>query len=212
MLAMRVLFLSPHTDDVELGAGGTLTQLREQGHEVYWLVFSTAESSLPPDVPRDTLKKEFLEVAGNMGLGDDHYRIFDFMVRYLPDHRQQILEELVKAKREFSPDLVIGPSLNDHHQDHEVVAKEMVRAFKNSSSIISYELPWNHTEFDNQLFIKLARRQIDRKVELLSCYQSQVRLERPYFSSDFIHGWARMRGGQVGAEYAEAFEVIRWIM
>jgi len=212
MLAMRVLFLSPHTDDVELGAGGTLTQLREQGHEVYWLVFSTAESSLPPDVPRDTLKKEFLEVAGNMGLGDDHYRIFDFMVRYLPDHRQQILEELVKAKREFSPDLVIGPSLNDHHQDHEVVAKEMVRAFKNSSSIISYELPWNHTEFDNQLFIKLARRQIDRKVELLSCYRSQVRLERPYFSSDFIHGWARMRGGQVGAEYAEAFEVIRWIM
>jgi LmbE family N-acetylglucosaminyl deacetylase len=212
MLAMRVLFLSPHTDDVELGAGGTLTHLREQGHEVYWLVFSTAESSLPPDVPRDTLKKEFLEVAGNMGLGDDHYRIFDFMVRYLPDHRQQILEELVKAKREFSPDLVIGPSLNDHHQDHEVVAKEMVRAFKNSSSIISYELPWNHTEFDNQLFIKLARRQIDRKVELLSCYRSQVRLERPYFSSDFIHGWARMRGGQVGAEYAEAFEVIRWIM
>jgi len=209
---MRVLFLSPHTDDVELGAGGTLTQLREQGHEVYWLVFSTAESSLPPDVPRDTLKKEFLDVAGNMGLGDDHYRIFDFMVRYLPDHRQQILEELVKAKREFSPDLVIGPSLNDHHQDHEVVAKEMVRAFKNSSSIISYELPWNHTEFDNQLFIKLASRQIDRKVELLSCYRSQVRLERPYFSSDFIHGWARMRGGQVGAEYAEAFEVIRWIM
>jgi hypothetical protein len=93
-----------------------------------------------------------------------------------------------------------------------VVAKEMVRAFKNSSSIISYELPWNHTEFDNQLFIKLAGRQIDRKVELLSCYRSQVRLERPYFSSDFIHGWARMRGGQVGAEYAEAFEVIRWIM
>lgn len=209
---MRVLFLSPHTDDVELGAGGTLTQFRELGHEVFWLVFSTAESSLPPDVPRDTLKKEFLEVAGNMGLGDDHYRIFDFMVRYLPDHRQQILEELVKAKREFSPDLVIGPSLNDHHQDHEVVAKEMVRAFKNSSSIISYELPWNHTEFDNQLFIKLARKQIDRKVALLSCYRSQVRLERPYFSSDFIHGWARMRGGQVGAEYAEAFEVIRWIM
>lgn len=208
---MKVLFLSPHTDDVELGAGGTLAQLREQGHEVFWLVFSTAETSLPPDVPRDTLKREFLAVADSMGLDPSHYRIFDFSVRYLSEHRQQILEEMVKAKREFQPDLVIGPSLNDHHQDHQVVANEMVRAFKNSSSIICYELPWNHTEFNTQLFIKLKKDQIDRKVDLLSCYRSQVGLGRHYFSRDFIQGWARMRGVQVDAEYAEAFEVIRWI-
>jgi LmbE family N-acetylglucosaminyl deacetylase len=208
---MKVLFLSPHTDDVELGAGGTLCKFLEQGNEVSWMVFSTAENSLPANLPKDTLKKEFINVARSIGLKDDHYRIFDFSVRYLPHHRQEILELMVKAKAEFSPDMVIGPSLKDHHQDHQVVANEMVRAFKNTSSIICYELPWNHIEFNTQMFIKLEKRQLDSKIKLLNNYNSQVSLNRPYFSEEFVLGWAKMRGVQVNAGYAEAFEVIRWI-
>jgi LmbE family N-acetylglucosaminyl deacetylase len=209
---MKVLFISPHTDDVELGAGGTLTKLLEHGHEVFWTVFSTAESSLPPGLPKDTLRKEFLAVAQSVGLKEDQYRIFDYRVRYLTGHRQEILEELVKIRKSFAPGLVVGPSLKDHHQDHQVVANEMIRAYKNSASIISYELPWNHIEFDTQLFVKLGRGHIEKKISLLNNYHSQLSLYKPYFSDDFISGWARMRGVQVNADYAESFEVIRWIV
>lgn len=208
---MRVLFISPHTDDVELGAGGTLVRLHEEGHEIFWMVFSTAESSLPPDVPKDTLKKEFISVADSVGLGKDNYSIFDFQVRYLSYHRQEILDEMVKVKKDFTPDLVIAPSLNDHHQDHQIVANEMIRAYKNSSSIICYELPWNHTTFNTQLFFKLNHAHLQKKIQLLSHYESQTRLNRPYFSEDFVSGWAKMRGVQVNSDYAEAFEVIRWM-
>ena len=61
---MKVLVLSPHTDDVELGAGGTISKLMENGWDTYWMVFSTAEKSLPPDLDKNTLRNEFLDVIG----------------------------------------------------------------------------------------------------------------------------------------------------
>jgi LmbE family N-acetylglucosaminyl deacetylase len=188
---LRVLFLSPHTDDVELGAGGTLCKFIKRSEDVYWVVFSTAEDSLPAGMPKDTLKKEFLSVISQAGLEEDNCRIYDFKVRYLSEHRQEILDDLVKLKKDLGPDLVIGPSLNDHHQDHQVVANEMVRAFKNSSSIISYELPWNHVFFNTQLFVPLEKEQMDNKIKFLRNYRSQIAIDKPYFTDEYILGWGR---------------------
>lgn len=207
---MNILILSPHTDDGELGAGGTIQKFLEQGAEIKWAVFSTAEESLPEDMPKDTLRNEFIAAAKSFGLDESHLIINRFAVRKLTDHRQEILELLVKIRNEFRPDLVIGPSLNDFHQDHTVIANEMVRAFKNSSSIISYELPWNHISFDAQMFVKLDRSHVEKKLEALRCYHSQIVKERAYFQRDFIEGWCRMRGTQANSEFAESFEVIRW--
>lgn len=159
---MKVLFLPPHTDDVELGAGGTLFKFLENGYEILWAVFSTAEDSLPRIIPKNTLRKEFLKVSKSLGLEKGNYEIFDFRVRRLHEHRQEILEELVKIREAFSPDLAIGPSLNDYHQDHQVVSNEMIRAFRNTSAIICYELPWNHVRF----FVKLEKATLRKR---LSC-------------------------------------------
>ncbi len=209
---MRVLFLSPHTDDVELGAGGTLAKFMAAGHDIFWLVFSTPRISLPDGKPGDTLLHEFTNAANTLGLKEEQYRIYDFPVRRVHEHRQEVLEELVAVRKDFEPELVIGPSLHDFHQDHQVIANEMLRAFKNSASIISYELPWNHVKFDAQLFIRLTQKEIERKIELLKNYRSQIELGRPYFKEDFIVGWARMRGVQIHTEFAEAYEVHRWII
>jgi hypothetical protein len=110
-----------------------------------------------------------------------------------------------------APDLVIGPSLHDFHQDHSIVANEMVRAFKTTASIICYELPWNHINFDTQFFSKLELHHINKKIEVLKSYRSQCAKKRHYFSDEFIKGLAATRGAQIETEYAEAFEVIRWI-
>ena len=209
---MNILLLSPHTDDVELGCGGSIVKFIEAGHEILWVVFSTAEESLPKDLPKDTLRNEFLNVMNALGLDNKNYKTFNFRVRDLDKHRQEILEELVKIGKEFKPDMVVGPSLNDFHQDHRVVANEMVRAFKTLSSIICYELPWNHITFDPQLFVKLDKRHIDKKSEILRKYTSQLIQERTYFSEEFIYGLARVRGVQCNADYAETFEVLRWMI
>jgi hypothetical protein len=93
-----------------------------------------------------------------------------------------------------------------------VVANEMIRAFKTVSSIISYELPWNHVTFNSQLFIKLEEKHISAKCNLLNNYESQILNNRPYFSTEFVYGLATTRGIQCNSKYAEAFEVIKWMI
>jgi N-acetylglucosamine malate deacetylase 1 len=73
-------------------------------------------------------------------------------------------------------------------------------------------LPWNHITFDTNMFVRLNKSHIDKKYELLKYYESQFQIERNYFSQEFIFGLAKVRGTQCNASYAEAFEVIRWIV
>lgn len=207
----KILILSPHTDDAELGSGGTIIKYLEEKKDIIWVVFSTAEESVPENLPKSILKDEFYEVVKKLNIPETEIIIKDFKVRYLHEKRQDILELLINLRQTFQPDLVIGPSLNDFHQDHSIVANEMVRAFKSNSSIISYELPWNHISFNTQFFIKLNDNQINKKIDLLKSYRSQVEKGREYFSTEFIKGLAKTRGIQVNSKYAEAFEVIRWI-
>jgi LmbE family N-acetylglucosaminyl deacetylase len=209
---MNILILSPHTDDAELGCGGSICKFLDNGNTIYWMVFSTAEESLPEYMPKDTLKNEFLNVTQHLGLCEEEVQVCNFKVRYLHEHRQKILDELINIRTKFKPDLVIGPSTNDYHQDHQIIANEMIRAFKSTASIISYELPWNHVTFNTQLFIKLKEEHMSKKCDLLKNYKSQYIKERLYFSDEFIFGLARSRGVQCNSQYAEAFEVIRWML
>lgn len=208
---MRVLLLSPHTDDIEIGAGGTLTKLLHgKDNNFCWVVFSTCENAVPQGLPPDALRNEFTAVASRVNI--TNYRIHSFPNRNFPACALAILEELDRVKNEFKPDLIIAPSLNDFHQDHRTVAEQAIRVFKKDASIVGYELPWDNLFFQPQLIVELTQEQMEEKWRLLSLYKSQFILKRNYFSKDFIFGWARMRGVQCSAEYAEAFEVTRWIV
>lgn len=206
----RILILSPHTDDAELGCGATIAKFVSQGLDVFWVCFSTAEDSLPKSFPKDALEKEFKEVLQFLHIAPNKSSILKYDVRKLSEVRQDILEILVKTRDSFKPDVMIGTSLNDFHQDHQVVANEMIRAFKTSAIIISYELPWNHVDFKTQLFSKIDKVHLDKKVQILGFYKTQLVAKRFYFNEEFITGLARVRGTQVNNEFAEAFEVIRW--
>lgn len=205
---MNVLVLSPHTDDSELGAGGSINRLSREGHDIYYVAFSTCDESYP-DSYQGVLEGEFEDV---MELVDPtEYYVLDFTVRRFNERRQDVLEELIRIRDDVQPDLVIGPSLSDFHQDHVVVANEMIRAFKTNASIIAYELPWNHVNFETQMFYKLTPGDIDGKLEQLSMYESQIEdNDRLYFREEFIRGLASVRGVQCNSVYAEAFNVIRW--
>ena len=50
------------------------------------------------------------------------------------------------------------------------------------------------------------------KLEMLKKYESQISLKRPYFEREYIYSLAKVRGIQCGAQYAESFEIIRWIL
>ena len=129
----NVFVLAPHTDDGELGAGGTISKLIEQGSNVYYFAFSTAEESVPDGFPKNILKTEVLEATNLLGIPKENVIIYNYQVRKLNYARQEILEDLIKHRRELFPDLVLMPSLNDIHQDHATIAHEGLRAFKNTT-------------------------------------------------------------------------------
>lgn len=204
-----ILVLAPHTDDGELGVGGTISLLIENGAKVTYVAFSTAEQSVPEGFPKDVLKAEVRRATRALGILPENLLIFNYEVRKLGYVRQQILEELIKIKKNNDFDLVLLPSLNDIHQDHTTIANEGLRAFKNCT-ILGYELIWNNLTFNTQCFIHLQKKHIENKIAALKEYKSQG--FRDYLSGEFIFSLAKIRGVQIGAEYAEAFEVIRLII
>ena len=205
----RVLILAPHTDDAELGCGGTIARFIDAGMDVQVVAFSGCEASLPSGSDRDRLRREFLQATSALGVHEHRRAVYSYPVRELTYHRQEVLEEMIKLRREFKPQMVFLPAATDVHQDHQVVHQEGVRAFK-EVTVWGYELPWNHVTFSAQAFVKLESRHIEKKWLALQCYQSQLDLARLYFSREFIAGLARVRGTQVREQYAEAFEVIRF--
>ena len=205
----NVYVLAPHTDDGELGAGGTIAKLIESGANVYYFAFSTAEQSVPNGFPKDILSIEVKNATKKLGIKEKNVIIYNYEVRKLNYARQEILEDLIKYRKKIVPDLVLMPSLNDIHQDHLTIAQEGLRAFKNST-ILGYELIWNNLIFSTTSFVKLDEKYIDVKCDALYEYKSQR--GRDYMSKEFIFALAKTRGVQIGAKYAESFEVIRWVM
>ncbi len=206
---MRILVLAPHTDDGELGCGGSIARFLREGHDVYYVAFSVAEKSVPANMPSDILASEVISATAMLGIKESNVIINRYEVRCLNFHRQEILEDMIKYRNELSPDLVFMPSLSDVHQDHHTIAEEGLRAFK-GRTILGYELPWNNISFETRGFIKLEYEDIEKKVSALDQYISQR--GKAYFAHDFIVGWASTRGVQVGCQYAESYEIVRWIM
>jgi len=205
----RVLILAPHTDDGEFGCGGSIAHFVEEKKEIYYVAFSSAEKSVPEGMPKDILKKEVKKATKRLGIPHENLILFEYPVREFPLHRQKILENLVKLEKDIKPNIIFLPSFNDTHQDHLTVAQEGFRAFK-KSSLLGYEIPWNNLTFNTNAFVFLEERDLQKKIEALKCYKSQ--LDKAYASEDFIRSLARTRGTQIGTKYAEVFEVIRWII
>ena len=191
------LVLTPHSDDLEFGCGGTVAKLVEHGVKVYSMVFFKKHPNTT-DEWRDA--NEILNVES----------IFlELPIRRFLEYRQDILEELVAIKKRLRPDLVIQPSLSDIHQDHHTVAQEGLRAFKDKN-LWGFEVPWNNLNFDTQLFVSLEDNHVEMKIEAIKCFKTQA--YRPYSNEDCIRSIMASRGVQVGVKNAEAFNVIRQIL
>lgn len=206
---LNVLVLAPHTDDGELGCGGTISKICRQGHSVYYIAFSAAEQSVSPEFPSDILRKEVVEATSVLGVNKNNLIVLDFEVRNFVSRRKDILEKMVSINREINPDLVFLPSTNDTHQDHQIISSEGFRAFKRTS-ILGYELPWNNLSFYGQVFIHLEDFNLNDKICALNKYESQS--SRPYFNSEVVKSLSIIRGQQIGTKYAEAFENIRLVV
>ena len=173
---------------------------------MHYVAFSIAEDSVPEPFPKDILLKEVTEATAVLGV---KVSVLRYPVRRFDQHRQNILEDMVRLNKEIDPDLVLMPSLKDIHQDHRTIAEEGLRAFK-KKTILCYELPWNNITFSNSCFVTFGDGELQKKISAMNCYNSQK--HKPFASGDYLRSLAVTRGTQIGGGLAEVFEVLRLVI
>lgn len=199
------MVLCPHLDDGEMWCGGTMARLVDEGCAVRYVAFGYPRTM---GSGCDVVYRE--GVNARKAIGDISITQYaSYQTREYSKHRQRILDDLVDLNKEYSPDLIIMPSISDTHQDHSGIAHEAIRAFR-KSTLISYETVRNDLSFNHTLIVGLTEDQLERKLRAVAEFKSQA--FRPYFSALFIRSLATVRGTQIGVPYAEAFEVVKWII
>ena len=197
--ALSVLALGAHADDIEIGAGGLILELLEAGRisQLTWVV-------LAADGPRAGEARASVEtlIGSRVPLAVE---IGSFRERYF-QHEPAIKEAFDDLGGRLEPDLVIGPRLEDRHQDHRTVAELAWQTFR-GSMIVEYEIPKYEGDLGNpNVFVALSPGTLDRKIDhLLAAFPSQR--DRTWFSPETFRGLARIRGIEAGAAsgYAEGF-------
>lgn len=198
-----ILAIAPHLDDIELGVGGTIHKLSKD-NTIHYLGLS-----MPPLVEQKEFMNEFWESSTYLGLIRENMILKDYDPRDLFKDRMEILQLFYDTNKSLKPDIVFVPNSKDIHQSHQVVFQEAQRAFK-YSTILGYELPWNSMSFDMDVFIEINETDIKAKQASINSFESQK--SRMFFSNDIITDLAKLRGKQIGKEYAECFELTRMII
>ena len=208
----KILIISPHTDDGELGCGGTISRFVREGVEIFYVALSDCQNAIPEGFDKEVLKNECLAATTRLGILESNVEILSFENKNFNNYRREIFNTLESIKEKIVPDLTFVPCSFDTHQDHQVVNEESKRVFRREYSLLGYEEPWNNITMTTNYFVTLNKEDIETKVSSLHCYGSQSFQKKPYFSDEYIWGLAKTRGVQTSNLYAEAFEVIKQVI
>lgn len=198
----RVLLISPHTDDIEIGASALAQHYIGKGAQVRHIAFSPCRRSIPSGFSDDITEIEFAHAQKCLSI--DNHHIYDFPVREFHGHRQEILDTLIDEKNEFAPDIVVSPPPHDIHQDHSQMGKEVNRAFHGSSIIYYSPLKMFHL-FRANMYLKYDLAVWETKKKAVTCYQSQ--LDKNPDILNIIQKNNSMLGLLFGGEYVEPFYI-----
>ncbi len=202
----RVLCIGAHSDDIEIGCGGTLMQLIERcpGLSVDWLVLSATEER------REEAEASAARLLANVAAS--RVWIEPFRERYFP-YQPEIKQRFDALQAASKPDVVFTHWRGDAHQDHRVASELTANTFRDHL-ILEYEIP----KYDGDLgqpsvYVRLTDAQAGAKVEHLDAAFPSQR-SRGWFDADTFRGLMRLRGVECNAPsgMAEAFHARKVVL
>jgi LmbE family N-acetylglucosaminyl deacetylase len=197
---LQILCLGAHSDDIEIGCGGTILELLESqpSSHVHWVVFSA-------NGPR---RREALNSAGLFLKGGKSRKITlqSYRDSFFPYEGMKIKREFEKLKKQINPDLVFTHYRDDLHQDHRVINELTWNTYRNHL-ILEYEIP----KYDGDLgspnvFSPLKASTCQKKADFLQqAFRTQA--SKQWFSIDTFLALMRLRGVEACSStgFAEAF-------
>jgi len=197
--SLKVLCLGAHSDDIEIGCGGTILTLASRMEiEVYWVVFSA-----------DRVRRREAKASAHVFLQRAKRKtvvVRNFKMSFFPFVGDQIKKYFEQLKHQCSPDLVFTHYRHDLHQDHQIISNLTWNSFRNHV-ILEYEIP----KYDGDLgtpnfYVPLNETIRTRKINyLLSSFKTQA--GKQWFTESTFSSILRLRGIESNAPegYAEAF-------
>jgi LmbE family N-acetylglucosaminyl deacetylase len=196
----RILCVGAHSDDIEIGCGGTVLALlmAHPGIEVDWIVLSALGDRA---IEARRSAERFLSSAVRATI-----RIQEFRERFFPYIGIEIKDYFDALSKDVQPDLVFCHVKDDRHQDHKLVSELVENTFRDHL-ILQYEIP----KYDGDLrtpnvYVGLTEEVLERKVRyLMQAFPTQT--SRYWFTEDVFRGLARIRGIESRAPggFAEGF-------
>ncbi len=204
----RVLCLGAHSDDIEIGCGGTLATLLEMRRgeiAVDWVVFGAVEA-----------RAREAEASAQALVGaakESNVIVRSYRESYFPYAAEAIKEDFDELGREATPDVVFSHWRGDAHQDHRCIAELTWNTFRDHL-ILEYEIPKYDADLGHpNAFVPLEKSVCDRKVaHLLEAFPSQR--HRDWFSDETFRALLRLRGIECRSTtgYAEAFHCRKFVV
>lgn len=223
---MKVLVFAPHPDDEILGCGGTMARHITEGDKVEVCIVTRGK---PPvfQIDKDIYDKWphdlYPEISqSHYMLGISHTYFLEFpavMMESIPRHEfnSQVLQLICQCK----PDIIYMPHFGDMQKDHTLTSEAIMVAVRPKyKHVVQYvyayetlsETEWNIPHagkcFIPNLFVDISD-YLDRKLEAMRCYQSQLGCFPDPRSLEAVESLAKLRGSIMGAKAAEAFMLIR---
>lgn len=197
---LKMLCLGAHSDDIEIGCGGSVLKLinEQPDVEVTWIVLSSTRNR---GQEARISAESFLQSAETKNVIIEKFR--DGFFPYIGTEIKDWFETL---KQKISPDLIFTHYRNDLHQDHRLVSELTWNTFRNHL-ILEYEI----IKYDGDLgspnfYIPLDEDICRKKIEIIfKCFKTQG--YRKWFTEDVFYSMMRIRGVECNApqKYAEAF-------
>jgi LmbE family N-acetylglucosaminyl deacetylase len=197
----RVLFLGAHPDDIELGAGALIHNMHGQCEILCATLSDNQKNPLLKNVVEEHRASMMV-----LGVPESCDLVETFETRKFPDVRQEVLEYLLKLRREFKPEIVFCHSQNDIHQDHNVITQEALRAYR-GLTLLGFDVVRSSYNFFPHFLVEITEEDADKKIEALSKYKTYH--DKYYFDPTLLRATMIRHGTLAEREFAEGFDILR---
>lgn len=222
---MRVLAIGAHPDDIELACSGTLAKCVERGDTVIVCHASSGNLGhviIPPD-ELTVIRANEAKRAGAMAGIEVIWGGYNDLDIY--EENKEARDKMVDVIRYANPDFIITHDPDDYMPDHTAVSKLVFDAaftatlpnYPTKEKTVAKLVPIFYMDtlagvgFNPEFYVDISK-QIDLKMEMLECHESQLVWMREHDNIDFadmVKTCSRVRGYQCGVDYAEAFRQCR---
>ena len=225
-----LLIIAPHADDEVLGCYGLIKKIKENGGKVFVQILSMGgyKKIEGTKITKEQWKTELEQVSKSMNIDGFDIAFFDDEIKHIDTMPQQDLIEIIESKSKLSisklkPSIVAIPTVFSTHQDHVKTYQVAISALRPHpqktshmpSIVISYESPeyyfWSASSefgrFFPNFYLNLEEKDVKNKIDTLNIYQTQMREGQR--GKDSLTALARIRGNEIGLDYAEAFHIHR---